>query len=49
MGIAASIPWPTFRAEYAEATLKMMHSSVPQNTARQVTSGTLTVVGTSGT
>jgi hypothetical protein len=30
MGIAASITWPTFSPEYAEATVKITHNTMPQ-------------------
>jgi hypothetical protein len=42
IGIAASIPWPTFNAEYAEATEKTMQNNTPQKTARIVSSGRVT-------
>ena len=48
IGMAASITCPTFKPEYAEATLNMMHSSTPQPTERQVSSGTVAPAGTIG-
>ena len=39
IGMAASITCPTFRPEYAEATVKMMHRKRPQAMARPVLSG----------
>ena len=45
MGIAASIPWPTFSAEYAEATEKITQNSTPQKTARSVSSASFECCG----
>src|SRR5512147_22036 len=48
IGIAASITWPTFRPEYAEAMVKTTHSTSPQPTERNVVSGTRAAAGTTG-
>ncbi len=48
MGMAASITWPTFRPEYAEATVKITHRNSPQPTERAVSSGNAAEAGTSG-
>ena len=48
IGIAASMPWPTFSVEYAEATVKITQNKTPQRTARSVISGTFVSVGTIG-
>ena len=48
IGIAASITCPTLRPEYAEATVKITHSSTPHSTDRQVVSGTDAPAGTMG-
>ena len=46
--MAASITWPTFSPEYADATVKSTHRNSPHRTDRHVTSGTLTDGGTIG-
>ncbi len=48
IGIAASITCPTFRPEYAEATVKMTQRRRPQPTERTVSSGTRASAGTTG-
>src|SRR5271157_4031437 len=48
MGIADSMTWPTFSPEYAEATVKTMHSSRPHATDRGVSSGRIVEAGTTG-
>ena len=46
--MAASITCPTFRPEYAEATVKMTQRNSPHPTERGVSSGTTSRAGTSG-
>ena len=48
IGIAASMTWPTFRPEYAEATVKTTQKKRPQKSDRPVTSGGVFSAGTSG-
>jgi hypothetical protein len=48
MGIAASITWPTFSPEYAEATVKIAQNTTPQRIERGVSSGTFASAGTMG-
>jgi hypothetical protein len=48
MGIAASIPCPTLRVEYADATVKITQNRTPQKIEREVTSGKLAEAGTIG-
>ena len=48
MGMAASIPWPTFSPEYAEATEKITQSTTPQKIDRNVNSGSSTAAGMMG-
>jgi hypothetical protein len=48
MGIAASITWPTFRPEYADAIVKTTHRKRPHPTDRGVISAIVVDAGTSG-
>jgi hypothetical protein len=46
--MAASIPWPTFSPEYAEATEKITQSTTPQKIDLNVSSGSLAAAGMRG-
>ena len=48
IGIAASITWPTFSPEYAEATVNTTQKNTPQPTDRHVSSGGVCSAGTTG-
>src|SRR5689334_1999507 len=48
IGIAASMTWPTFSPEYAEAAVKIAHRKRPHQTERAVASGGAEVAGTTG-
>jgi len=48
IGMADSMTWPTFNPEYAEATVKIMQSAMPQAMDRGVSSGICADAGTIG-
>src|SRR5580765_4142797 len=48
MGIAASMTWPTFRPEYADAAVKIAQRKRPQITERGDASGRFAEGGTTG-
>jgi hypothetical protein len=48
IGIAASMTWPTFRPEYAEATVKITQKNSPQPIDTPVASGSFALAGTIG-
>lgn len=49
IGIAASITWPTFSPEYADATVNTTHNNRPHPTDRGVSSSTTVDAGIGGT
>ena len=48
MGIAASITCPTFKPEYAEATVKITQNATPQTIDLSVNSGVFASAGMMG-